>query len=259
MLVIDPPAKTKSCEECSKGQQLKCEVKGAKLLDEKCEFYEGENVYGKISFMQNEDDTVQEFEMYKTSEEVEDEFNALPKSKREKYTDFKEYGEDKYAPWEEDEDAFGYMCNPNSVYDWCEIGGRWDGLLVDKQKKGNNSLYVKDFDPEEFKKLSAYSIFFSDTQEYISKEIADISGEEYHKALPEEILGTIDNKINMEKLVSENIYEYSKVDNKYTKKKYKIMQNSYLATEMAWDILVYKKYLKDLQPNQLITIVDYHN
>lgn len=192
MLVIDPPTETKSCTDCSKGQQLKCEIKGAKLLDENCEFYEGENVYGKIAFMQNEDDTVQEFDLYKTAEEVKDEFDAL--KDKGKYKDFMEYGEDKYAPWNEDEDGFGYMCNPNSLYDWCEIGGRWSGLLVDKNGGKHNSLYVKDFSQESLKNLTSYSVFYSATQELINKDTWDIAHEEIYHALPKEIMGTEHNK-----------------------------------------------------------------
>ena len=44
----------------------------------------------------------------------------------------KEFAEDvRFENFDEEHDAYGYSCNPNAVYDWYVIGGRWfDCLLV---------------------------------------------------------------------------------------------------------------------------------
>ncbi len=39
---------------------------------------------------------------------------------------------------------YGYYINLNYKYDWCGIGGRWDGFLLTKDGKNVNSCLVKD-------------------------------------------------------------------------------------------------------------------
>ena len=48
------------------------------------------------------------------------------------YKSFEDYAENgRYENYDEKHKAYGYYCNPNTVYDWYAIGGRWfDCLLV---------------------------------------------------------------------------------------------------------------------------------
>ncbi len=48
------------------------------------------------------------------------------------YKSFKDYAENgRFLDLDEKQNAYGYYCNPNTVYDWYAIGGRWfDCLLV---------------------------------------------------------------------------------------------------------------------------------
>ena len=36
--------------------------------------------------------------------------------------------------YDENQQAYGYYCNPNTVYDWCVIGGRWPNIFLVKEE-----------------------------------------------------------------------------------------------------------------------------
>lgn len=49
------------------------------------------------------------------------------------YKSLAEYAEKEYSWfWNEEEQAYGYYYNPNSVYDWYVIGGRWPNMFLVK-------------------------------------------------------------------------------------------------------------------------------
>ena len=77
----------------------------------------------------------QEFEVVRSGKELHEEW----KEERPEIATIEEYAE--YCGYEYDPelDAVGYMHNPNSRWDWFQIGGRWSGLL--KLKPGCEGVH----------------------------------------------------------------------------------------------------------------------
>lgn len=59
---------------------------------------------------------------------------ALPNYPRNKiYKSFKEYAEEfRGYSFDEEHQAYGYYCNPNAMWDWYQIGGRWPAMFLVK-------------------------------------------------------------------------------------------------------------------------------
>ena len=57
------------------------------------------------------------------------------------FKSFKEYAEDyRGYPFNEENQAYGYCCNPNAMWDWFEIGGRWPAAFLVKNDCREYSL-----------------------------------------------------------------------------------------------------------------------
>ncbi len=60
-------------------------------------------------------------------------FKALPEYPMQKrYKTFADFAE-VYSTFHDEQDAYGYYCNPNSFYDWYAIGGRWPAMFLVKE------------------------------------------------------------------------------------------------------------------------------
>lgn len=61
-------------------------------------------------------------------------FKAVPNCPFKRiYKSFEEYVEKEHGSiWNEEEQAYGYFYNPNGVYDWYVIGGRWPNMFLVK-------------------------------------------------------------------------------------------------------------------------------
>ena len=59
---------------------------------------------------------------------------ALPEYPRKKlYASFKDYAENERGfSYDEEHRGYGYICNPNSMWDWYQIGGRWPEMFLVK-------------------------------------------------------------------------------------------------------------------------------
>lgn len=48
------------------------------------------------------------------------------------YPDFQAFADDGWVPFNEEVQKYGYFCNPNAMWDWYSIGGRWADMLLVK-------------------------------------------------------------------------------------------------------------------------------
>lgn len=48
------------------------------------------------------------------------------------YPNFQTFAEDGWIPFHEEIQKYGYFCNPNAMWDWYSIGGRWADMLLVK-------------------------------------------------------------------------------------------------------------------------------
>lgn len=64
-------------------------------------------------------------------------------------TSYRNDERERYGTKFDDEGNEVSMCNPNAIWDWYTLGGRWEGeLLKDKNGKPTDIGWVKDLDPE---------------------------------------------------------------------------------------------------------------
>lgn len=61
---------------------------------------------------------------------------ALPDYPRKRlYKSFEDYAvNERGYPYDEEHEGYGYLCNPNSMWDWYQIGGRWPELFLVKSE-----------------------------------------------------------------------------------------------------------------------------
>lgn len=45
------------------------------------------------------------------------------------YPDFQSFADDGWIPFNEEVQKYGYFCNPNAMWDWYSIGGRWADMF----------------------------------------------------------------------------------------------------------------------------------
>ncbi len=79
-------------------------------------------------------------------------YKALPAYPRKKvYKDFKDYAENwRGYDFDEDHQGYGYNCNPDGMWDWFVIGGRWPTTFLVKDDCKECSLGEHDYqDPED--------------------------------------------------------------------------------------------------------------
>lgn len=48
------------------------------------------------------------------------------------YPDFQSFADNGWIPFNEEVQKYGYFCNPNAMWDWYSIGGRWADMLLVK-------------------------------------------------------------------------------------------------------------------------------
>lgn len=63
------------------------------------------------------------------------------------YTSFKDFMEEcEGYTFNEENNTFGYWCNPDAKWDWFVVGGRWNNMLPTKKQSKVNTCQIKDVD-----------------------------------------------------------------------------------------------------------------
>lgn len=143
--------------------------------------------------------------------------------------------------------------NPNSKWDWFEIGGRWDGSLVDK--KGNKVNYGKLSDLD-FEKL---------------KEVRKQDAEEtWEKAIKEDgqmkrFLYGIDESTKKEDYIKSNetfscfsVLDENGVWHERGKMGWFASVSDEQETPQEWNAKFFERFIKDLAPENKLVIIDCH-
>jgi len=94
--------------------------------------------------------------------EVPEEFGRIDIPYKVFFPTFKSYADDSGEyEYREELDAYGYLHNPNSKWDWFTIGGRWSGKLILKDGSTANYASVGDIDWEAMKKDDINKVWLS--------------------------------------------------------------------------------------------------
>ena len=110
-------------------------------------------------------------------ESMED-FRAKYEEQKEHFKNFEEFVEQWYGyHYNEAEDAWGYICNPNAKWDWWQTGGRWGSML--RLKDGGTADFAKvsdidlSLDQEEYNRALRFWEVVVEGQEILPHENKD--------------------------------------------------------------------------------------
>ena len=188
------------------------------------------------------------------------------------------------------ETAYGYYNNPKSKWDWYQLGGRWAGMIRLKEGKrglkgkksfmiegdpykngGVDMARVRNIDEKWLKKIVFLAVldskgwYESSTSGYFGCSIPN-----GYCCIPNEIKKkTIDKHINNERWTETHKINIMTLTNKY----YKLEEDKYIKikkeeddirsvtffTKLHWDQNFYNRFLKDLDPEKILCVIDYHN
>lgn len=169
----------------------------------------------------------------------------------------------------------GYYHNPNKKWDWYKEGGRWPGKLLTKDGNKVNSCLVKDISENCLRNLHTWSILDKDgnwnekgkmgwwgmwapeevhmdiprtIQDDIFKDYSEDEwcGEEYRNKIKSFVHKYYDN---VGDCWERNSVEFDKDDGLFDKE--------FVAT-VSWNYYYFEKFLKDLDPEDRLTVVDCH-
>lgn len=81
---------------------------------------------------------------------------ALPEYPRKKlYASFKDYAENERGfSYDEEHRGYGYICNPNAMWDWYQIGGRWPEMFLVKDSCTEYSVGERSWCNEDSKSVA---------------------------------------------------------------------------------------------------------
>ena len=184
-----------------------------------------------------------------------------------KYSSIEEFA-DSYFGYETiscgDYKEYGYYFNPDAKWDWYSIGGRWNELLKLKNStKGVNFGQVKDLDfnidINEYKRCKRFWELYIEDQEPQNEEERKIKASGFYKK--EYYIKRYKNKETYAKLTSEFSTFAVLTDKGWFEKgemgwfgcSSESHEESY-----DWDVSYYDRFIKDLDPETYITIVDCH-
>jgi hypothetical protein len=78
------------------------------------------------------------------NDEVEEKWNSLNATEKSSYNGISDFAEERLCLYPNNQGQFGFEDNPNSKWDWYQIGGRWAGFfklkVVCVGKRGEKSL-----------------------------------------------------------------------------------------------------------------------
>lgn len=189
-----------------------------------------------------------------------------------------------------EKDAYGYYYNPNAKWDWFELGGRWSGMIKLKEGKrglkgkksfmiegdpykngGVDMARVRNIDEKWLKKTVFLAVL--DSKGWYEASLSGYFGcsiPNGYCCIPDEIKKkTIDKHINNECWTETHKINIMTLTNKY----YKLEEDKYIKikkeeddirsvtffTKLHWDQNFYNRFLKDLDPEKILCVIDYHN
>ena len=111
-----------------------------------------DSLMAKYSCEATEDDGGEiEFVQNSTIEEAKEEYSLYIAEHPEEIEEYPDY--DTFAreyngyKFDEEENSYGYVENSLSLYDWCEVGGRWDDTLPTTDEETKKKLLKKALNP----------------------------------------------------------------------------------------------------------------
>lgn len=144
----------------------------------------------------------------------------------------------------------GYWENPNAKWDWYEVGGRWSGMLLTKNGEYWDSAKLKDIDWEKMKELkeAKYTATWENEPEGIHRYFAGIleddTKESYVKRMCEFSTFAI--------ITTDGIWYEEGMMGWFG------MSSSTNEDVRSWSEAYFDKFIKDEDPETILTIVDCH-
>lgn len=196
---------------------------------------------------------------------------------KELYSSLDEFATEYYYPKDEN-GRYGYVANPNSKWDWYQVGGRWPGMLILKKNATGSKGSVTLLASHEFRNRAYSSI---DGQQRVdSALIKDIDWEKMKEASikeANEAWEEIQEKINSgDAQLAEFLFNYKQgmskeeyVNNYCIFTAYAVItpdgewiekdwDNETKSYDTSWDEKFFDRFIANADPELRITIVDCH-
>lgn len=138
----------------------------------------------------NMGDCPMEYMEFEIAEETEEELLDEYEGMKDEYETFELFLINQYGyVRHENNGEIGYWENPNSKWDWYQIGGRWNGMLLTKDGERVDSAKIKDIDFETMRKSLEvkYKKYWDENpqgiERYLSGILEDDTEESYIKRM----------------------------------------------------------------------------
>lgn len=181
-----------------------------------------------------------------------------------------------YHGYQQDEGGnWYYEHNPNARWDWWVVGGRWSNMIETKDGKEVDVAKVKDIEESCLKDLHTYAVLTKDgwyersklgwwAVSYIDKDSECMCAPEYIPAKDVEELEEdkwIGDKYK-EKVLTHINHLYIRKDDGYelwegVEVPSEVMEIDFFR-EVAWKQAFYERFIKDLDPETYLVVIDYH-
>lgn len=160
---------------------------------------------------------------------------------------------------------YGYWTNTNAQWNWYEVGGRWNGLLKTKDGKRVNEALVKDIDfsidKDKYNEaIRFWELYIEKGYDNLTEEEKDELGFVFYK--PEyfterykdkKIYAKVSSSFNTFAVIDNNGKWYEKGEMGWFGVSFDTPEESY-----EWDINYFDRFIKGLDEDMIITIVDCH-
>ena len=132
------------------------------------------------------------YEFIDLTDEVVSEWNRMPdtlpenaphyEASKEKYPTI-EWLAEQYFYYQTVGDKYGVYRNPNSKWDWWEIGGRWANCLTNKEGKKTDEDYVDEIDWEKTIEKQNFFYYIEVNGEWHDSDAEAINAEQWKKQI----------------------------------------------------------------------------
>lgn len=189
--------------------------------------------------------------------------------------DYEEFAEEYHGYRQDEEGNWYYEHNPDARWDWWVVGGRWPNKLKTKDGRAVDVAKVKDIKESCLKDLHTYAVLTKDEWYERSKlgwwAVSYVDKDSQCMCAPEYITQKELQTLEEDKWIGDKYKEavlthinhlYVPKNNRYelpegTEVPSEVMEIDFFR-EISWKHDFYDRFIKDLDPETYLVMIDYH-
>lgn len=189
--------------------------------------------------------------------------------------EYEEFANEYHSYLQDEDGNWYYECNPHARWDWWMLGGRWPNMLKTKDGKEVDVAKVKDIEPDCLKNLHTYAVMKDGKWFERAKmgwwAITYVDDDSECMCAPEYITKKQLEEFEKDDWVGEKYKEQvlTHINHLYVLKddRYELPEGLEVPDELmkvdffreaAWRQSYYERFIKDLDPETYLVIIDYH-